>query len=363
MIVVIHIISDADLSGAPVHVLSLVKGLDKKQFNPIVIGPRGPAEKVFQEAGLEYQTFDFGSKFNLFAIARLRQHIQDLTRGKSTILHCHGPRAGLFTRLATHSLPYSVVYTEHSWTADYHLPNKLNEMTQLVLLRYLDRYTTKTIAVSDSVKDFLLKAKVTTAEKLERIYNGIELPKELPKLNDRKTIGSVGSLTERKNYSWLVELMPGIIREVPDATLEIIGEGEEEPALRALINRLGLTGLVKLVGSVPHEKLPAHYERWGLYLQPSLNESFGLALAEAIAAGLPTLSSNLQSTREVIGTDSGLFDLTDKEKALQKIVKYLKNDDLRATLQNEQWAHIQQFSLENMLKAYEKLYASIISEA
>lgn len=358
MITIIHILGDANLSGAPSHVLSLLVGLDSKQFRQTVICPPGPLTDRLAEFKVEYRIVLMPSKFSLTAIAKIGQAISDLSRDR-TIVHVHGVRAGLLGRLATRSLPYPVIYTEHSWTKDYHLPNKMNAMAQLAVLRYLDRLTAKTIGVSQAVVDFLVTQRVTRPEKVIRIYNGIDTPADRITPSDSPTIGSVGSLTWQKNYQFIIGLMPSILKELPEARLEIIGQGLEKKNLESRIQNLGIAGSVTLKGPMSHKLLAERYKHWALYIQPSVNEAFGLAVAEAIAHGLPALGANVGSLPEIIGTKNGLFDLNHKEKTVKQIVDLLKDGKKRQTLWQEEFATVRRFTKEAMVKAHEQLYKEL----
>lgn len=383
MITIVHILSDANRSGAPTHVLTLANGLKALDdgFQTVVIGPTGPIADDFMKAKVFYSVFDITSKFQRQRISKLRLHLEEVLADYKTdhvIIHCHGPRAGLFGRLATHTLPYPIVYTEHSWNKDYHLPNIVNEWFQLAALRYLDRYTTKTIGVSQAVVDFLLERKITSPDKIAKIYNGVAIPAKTSFIDNKpdqadapnKTdnpdmpivIGSVGSLTFQKNYSWLLRLFHGLLEEFPQLRLQIIGAGREEANLKQQAAKLKIADAVEFIGSVPHEKIADYFRKWRLYLQPSTNESFGLALIEAVAAGLPALGSDTGAVREVLGSETATFPLTDYTTARMKISQYLKDRDKRRQLWQQEFDHIQQFTVEKMVLAHQALYREIIDQ-
>lgn len=364
MLTIIHILADANLSGVPSHVLALVKGLDRLNFQSQVICPSGPLIGELKKNKVKYRIFSVKSKFDILAIDRLKELLLDLTDTlpkNSVIIHCHGVRAGLIGRLAAKYLSLPIVYTEHSWTKDYHLPNKVNQFIQKKALAYLDRLTARTIGVSQAVVDWLLKEKISDKNKVKKIYNGVELPKQTLPLADSYTIGSVGSLTWQKNYGWLIEVFAKIQAELPVARLEIVGEGPLCGNLELRIQNLGLTNQVTLLGGLSQEQLAESYKKWSLYVQPSVNEAFGLALAEAVAAGLPALGSRVGSIPEIIGIENGLFDLDNQDKTAKKIINLLKNKQKRHQLWVAEYENIKQFSLEKMIREHEKLYRELTS--
>lgn len=365
MVTIIHIISDANLSGAPLHVARLCRGLGKQQIRSVVIGPSGPATAVFHDYDIAYHIAQFPSKFAVPAIYQLRRQLRAIMRvirEGEAIIHCHGVRAGLFGRLAARGIGCPVVYTEHLWTGEYKLPNRLNHAVQLRLLRRLDRFTTKTIAVSDAVARFLVDARVTTPNKVIRIYNGIELP-ENPQLNPPHwTIGSIGSLTWQKNYAYLLEAIAEVKKKQPDVCLEIIGAGAEQELLKQKAQQLDLEGSVAFLGALPHAAVLDRMQHWGLYIQCSKNESFGLAVVEAIAHGVPALVSKVGSLPEVVGTPNALFTLGEPHELAQKIEHIFQDSRARSDLWHQELRTVQQFRFEYMVAEHATLYRSLISK-
>ncbi len=362
MVTIIHILSDANLSGAPMHVALLSRGLIEKSFRCEVIGPEGPARGLFEEQGIPYHCIHFPSKFALRSLVGLqslmRQIVQQRDSGE-VIIHCHGPRAGLFGRLASRRLGVPIVYTEHSWTSEYRLPNLINQRLQLRLLRLLDRFTTKTVAVSDSVAQFLISKQIVPSSKLIRIYNGVELPKNTNITEPSLVIGSIGSLTWQKNYAFLIRAFKEVHRLNPEVRLEIIGEGPLRRDLEELVEQCDLGSSVTLHGAMPHDKVMIRLQSWGLYVQSSVNESFGLGVVEAIAHGVPSLVSHKGSLPEVVGTSDACFALGAPTTLSKKINHFLTDSTARAKLWQDEHAHVQQFSAQKMVANYALLYGEL----
>lgn len=364
MITIVHVLSDAQLTGAPAHVFELASGLDRALFRSIVVCPPGPLTVRLDKAGIRYKTISFSSKFDTTAKQQLREAVAAIQKevdGGPMIVHCHGVRAGYFARMTLRNGGFPVVYTEHSWTKDYHLPNPINDWVQRLVLRYLDRYSIKTVAVSQAVADFLIDQRISAPHKVVKIYNGIRIPSSKIKPSSDPVIGSIGSLTWQKNYLSLVRLMPLILAKIPEARLEIVGAGPQLNELQRLIRELDVADSVTIQSPVPHERLAAIFAGWALYVQPSVNESFGLAMAEAVAAGLPALGNNVGSIPEVLGTKDAIFDLEDQEKAALKIVSYLKNKEKSNELWLSEFKVVSQFTSQKMVKAHAELYTDIAS--
>lgn len=119
---------------------------------------------------------------------------------------------------------------------------------------------------------------------------------------------SVGSVIARKAHSLLVEAL----RNVPGPwELIIAGSLETDPAtaerLRAVIGAAGLTGRVRLAGELSSEALVGLYERSDLFVSASLYEGYGMALAEALARGLPVVAAAGGAVAETVPATAGLL--------------------------------------------------------
>lgn len=121
-------------------------------------------------------------------------------------------------------------------------------------------------------------------------------------LGDRPYVLAVGTVQPRKNYEMLVRAFRPVAAAGPYALVIAGGRGWLSDGLRAEIERQGLTGRVVMPGFVDDADLPALYSAAGLFVFPSLYEGFGLPLLEAMACGVPVISSDASSLPEVAAT-------------------------------------------------------------
>lgn len=101
----------------------------------------------------------------------------------------------------------------------------------------------------------------------------------------------VGSLSERKGVSLLVDSFLHVRAQLPDARLQLVGEGPLRRELGRKIEALGLEDAVRLVGFVQHADLAAWYARADVLVLPTLEDTYAVVLAEAAACGLPIITS------------------------------------------------------------------------
>jgi glycosyltransferase involved in cell wall biosynthesis len=168
--------------------------------------------------------------------------------------------------------------------------------------------------VSAAARDDLVRVAGAPASRIHVTPNGVDprffevRPAEGPRA---PYLLAVGTLEPRKNLPTLLEALRLLRREGRDLELVIAGR---HPWLQIQLLPLGdLAPHVRLVGAVPDEDLPALYAGAACFVMPSLHEGFGLPLAEAMAAGVPAVASDISALREVGGEAVRYADPRDAE--------------------------------------------------
>lgn len=153
----------------------------------------------------------------------------------------------------------------------------------------------------------------------------------------RHTVVGVGRLSEQKNFEMLIRAFSALPEQFSDYTLEIYGGGPLEEKLRGLIEELGLFERAKLMGV---RKNVMHYiADVALYVMSSNYEGFPNALAEAMATGLPVISTNFSTgvAKDIVKAENGIvISVGDKDALIAAMKKMLS--------EQEKW---EQMSLEN----------------
>ena len=108
-------------------------------------------------------------------------------------------------------------------------------------------------------------------------------------LEDSYVIGHVGHMAYVKNQSFLIRLMPRVLKRKPNAKLLMLGDGEDRPKLQRLIKKLGLTNCVIMTGNV--RNVPDYLSAMDVFAFPSRFEGMPLSIVEVQANGLPCVLS------------------------------------------------------------------------
>jgi glycosyltransferase involved in cell wall biosynthesis len=348
---IIYVMSDANRSGGPMHVLALVKGL-KGEFNIKVISPSGWLIAKLREQNIEI----FETKINIFSFLKIRKYYKKY-QGDNLIIHTQGGKAGGVGRLAALGLQKKLVYTEHNWTKDYKLDQRWREPFQILALRILSRFTDKIICVSYAVRDFYKNKKISKPKKLTVIYNGVRSynAKKSSKFDKDIVIGTIGSLVRRKGYDVIIKALCRLKGTVGfKIKLLVIGEGQDKQKLQNLATKLRMSSNIEWLGHM--DDMSSFWNRINIYVQASFDESFGMAIAEALVSGVPVVASDVGAVSELVDREN-LFRKGDDNSMAMKLKKVVENYEEYFQAAHTKKGQLEnKFSIERMVAEYRKFY-------
>ena len=111
-----------------------------------------------------------------------------------------------------------------------------------------------------------------------------------PSRSDRMVLLTVSRLVREKNLDFLLEAFRRVARSVPDVLLLVVGDGPYRGHLQKHAHRLGIGSRTLFAGLVPNESVDAYYQASDIFVFPSVIESQGLVILEALACGLPVVA-------------------------------------------------------------------------
>lgn len=221
---------------------------------------------------------------------------------RSELLHAHAVRpAGVVGLLAAREAGIPHCLTEHSG------PLRKFWFTRhgwRQIGRAFDG-ADRLFAVSDSLRQEMLRWFPAGAARAEILYNGIDLarfrlPAERQSRDGRLALLFVGGLVEEKGLPYLLDA----VAQLPDRlkwSLSLVGVGPLEQSLRRQASRLGIDGRLRWIGRLPHDNLAAIYAEHDMLVVSSVVETFSLVSAEALACGLPVVATACGGPEEVLG--------------------------------------------------------------
>ncbi|MBO5200239.1 MAG: glycosyltransferase [Clostridia bacterium] len=171
--------------------------------------------------------------------------------------------------------------------------------------------------------------------KIVQIPNILEaVPEDTAALSGNNLV-AVGRLHPVKNFGTLIEVFASVKKKIPDATLTIVGGGEEQGALEAKVKELGLEDSVKITGMVSADEVKQYMLDADLYVMTSHTECFPMVLLEASSVGLPLVAFDVPVGPKAIienGENGILVPYEDREKMSQEIIGILENSSYKQKL-------------------------------
>lgn len=171
----------------------------------------------------------------------------------------------------------------------------------------------------------------------------------------------MGVLAPRKNLRFLLDLFAQLQPQHPKLVLLVVGSGPQAAALQAHAQQLGVAEAVRFTGYIDENAKVDFYNLADIFVFPSLLEGFGMVVAEAMACGVPVVSSNAASLPEVVGEAGLLASPTDAAAFQRHLVQLVQDPALRQQLGEQGRQRIQEhFSWANAARVTLDAYTQVV---
>jgi phosphatidylinositol alpha-mannosyltransferase len=167
----------------------------------------------------------------------------------------------------------------------------------------------------------------------------------------------IGRLDPQKGFPVAVRAFERLAGELSDVSLVVVGDGPDREAAGSLPP--GLRQRLRMVGTVPHTELPKYLSAADAFVAPALGqESFGMVLIEALAAGVPVVASDIAGYREVVrdGVEGLLVPAGDSQALAAALHRVLTDGQLAQRLREAGRARALQFSWASVVDRIEAVY-------
>jgi phosphatidylinositol alpha-mannosyltransferase len=281
--------------------------------------------------------------FGPIAFARVRSWI---SQGDFDLLHLHEPAIPSIALLACFAAEGPLVGTFHASAKRQKAIFAIGPILEPVIEKLTAR-----IAVSEAARETLTEHLETDAVV---VPNGIYARRlALGKTHDQwagNTIGFIGRYQEpRKGLLVLVDALPAIIKEIPDIRIIVAGPGNSEEFLEEVPSHL--RGRFSFLGRITEEEKADFLHSIGVYVAPNTGgESFGIILAEALAAGAAVVASDIPAFQALLGNGKygELFTSEDSASLARSISALLKDGPRRDQLKSDGKVYAQYFDWDEV---------------
>ncbi len=337
---ILLVITKAEIGGAQVFVLNLVKGLKRRDYQVCVAGGEGEyLKEELNKIGINYHRFKnlkrgFNPIRNLQFIKELKNYI---IKNNFDVVHLNSTNSllGVFSLKKIKNI--NKIFTVHGLSLvdqNYKGMKFLKNMFK-IFFKLSFKCIDKIVFVSRLNYNYAIDSNIVNPKKSVLIYNGVEIDEDkiyskekVKKLlsfsEDSFIYGSIGRLAYPKNYEFLIHNHRKVKEIIPKAKLLIIGEGPERSKYEGLIKTYGLESEVILYGEL--KDAHRYLKVFDLFVLPSIFEGLSISLIEAVMSNIPTIASKVGGNEEVTGSEN-CFKLNNREDYLRLFKEKVKNRD------------------------------------
>lgn len=359
-------VTQSERGGAQRYVYTLATALPAEWFEVrVVCGPGGPLIEQLRAAGIETVVLPglvrpIAPRQDWTALQSLRREIE---RFQPHIVHCNSSKMGLLGRLAARlSGTPAIFYTAHGFV----LSEPLSPPARVVywLAEKIGSWAGHhTIAVSEADRRLALRYRLTPANTITTIYNGLASPAVVGRHRAEfglpaagPLVGTVANFYPTKGLAFFIQAAAELRRQVPGIHFAIVGDGEQRPLLEQMIASDGLEETVTLCGRRDDaDQIAGCFD---VFVISSVKEGLPFALLEAMHQARPIVATRVGGIPEVLVDGVGLLvEPANPEQLCQAVVRLLSNPAAaRAMGEAARQRVTKAFSQEQMIEATLGLY-------
>lgn len=198
------------------------------------------------------------------------------------------------------------------------------------------------------------------------VPNGVELARFVPverPPNPKVKVLFIGRLIPRKGFQDVVRALPRV-RELTTVPfeVEVVGTGVMRTMLDDLAGQLGVSHLLKYVGTVPYERLHESYQGADIFVLTSESEGMPAVTLEAMGCGLPVITTNIPGNREIVhdGENGYLIAVGDTEELAQAIARLVRDETLRRRMGEKSRQLVRPYEWREIVKRYETIMREVV---
>lgn len=235
---------------------------------------------------------------------------------------------------------------------------------------FIKTFVTKFVTGPESMKTYFIEFGKVSASKIIILYNDIDIKrfeildeksKDILKLKhgykkEEKIIFFAHRFSPvRKTLYYLPYIYERFYASIEDNFIIVMaGSGPEEKELKVEVNQSNIKDKIKMLGNIPNAIIQEYYQVADIFINPTYAEGFPRVLIEAMASGLPIVTTDAGGIKDIIGLNQKQYmvDKNDRDTFANKLIELCKNEDQRSILIAENLEEVKKFSTENVAKMY-----------
>lgn len=381
---VVHIITRLILGGAQENTLLTVEDQQRDYGDRVTLlagpglGPEGSLEDHARRQGIDLRIIpEFRRELHPTRDwTSYRRLVQILAELRPQIVHTHASKAGILGRWAAARLGIPAVHTIHG--ASFHYgQHPLAYRLYRGLERWTARHTARFISVAQAMTDQYVAAGIAPRDRFVTIYSGFDVEPflnptrspqtvrdELGLSADDVVIGKVGRLFHLKGHEYVIAAARAVIERCPQVRFLFVGDGILRREYERQVAALGLRDRFVFAGLVPPQRVPELIHAMDIVVHTSLWEGLARVLPQALIAGKPVVSYDVDGAREVVlpGETGFLLPPKSVEELAEALVTLVHDRDMRHRLGATGRARFtEQFRHQTMTRRIREVYAEVLN--
>jgi glycosyltransferase involved in cell wall biosynthesis len=354
---VLHIIPNFGMGGAEKLVVDLLSNYDKSNFDMAAVSFYAKSntilEKKLDDLGVKVYYLDKHKGPDVSMLFKINKVVREF---KPDIIHTHR-YAIRYTLLAIliNKIPLKV-HTVHN-IASKEL-DKAGFIIQKIAYNYFNFVP---VAISNIVKKSIIE--FYHIEYVPLIYNGIDVLKyqvrQKQKENKLIRLIHVGRFSHQKNHNLLIDAFKMVSDKKNNVKLYLVGDGDLRKEIEYRVSRLNLADKVEFLGV--RDDIPDLLAKSDIFVMSSDWEGLPLVLLEALAAGIPIVSTDVGGVPDIIKNNiNGILVKPNDPVSLSKaIIDLIENRELRKKISETNKIYSLKFDIKKTQQEYEKLYLNL----
>ncbi|MGQ9503781.1 MAG: glycosyltransferase family 4 protein [Thermogutta sp.] len=381
---VVHIITRLIVGGAQENTLLTCEDLIHTYHDDVLLvtgpplGPEGSLLERARAGGIPIKMVvslrrAINPWHDLHAYFGIRHILREF---RPEVVHTHSAKAGILGRGAAASLPIPViVHTVHGAPFHPYQP-RVAQAFVIACEKWAARRCHAFISVADAMTDLMVNAGIADRSKFTTIYSGMEIEPFLHSADHRAAmrqhlgyedndvvIGTIARLFHLKGHDDILAAAEAIISRHPQVRFLWVGDGILRTRFEEDIRRRGWSKLFHLAGLVPPEELPRWLAAMDIVVHTSLREGLARVLPQALLAGKPVVSYDIDGAREVVVSgETGYLipprDIPRLTEALDTLIQSPQLRDKFAAVGRERC--MQMFDRRKMSEQIRELYMELL---
>lgn len=368
-------------AGVGAYLRYLADGLDRKKFHLTFAclsdGSNDLADELRRLSDTDavswpMNRFKIDIIGDLLVVIRLARLIRN---GDFDLIHAHASKAGFLTRVAAMGSGVPVIYSPHCFSFHDGV-SRFQAMVFAMLESFAAQFlTTRIITVADGEQELARKYGVGSPHQFITVRNGINVDAYQKPVNRDQVksslkipvgsplVGAVGRLGKQKDPLTFIRMAKIVHDHNADVHFVWVGAGPLMQAAKECAHDLKIQDYVHFVGE--QKDVASILKTMDCFVLTSLWEGLSIVLLEAMATGLPIVSTDIPGNAEVItnGKTGLLAPVKDADSLATGVVYILKNPDKARSMSRAAYEHVfRNFSFHQMIAAVERIYSEVCNE-